>query len=94
MFRCARCGAQQRFEGVVEASSCCPSCGSDLHTCTNCRHFDSGAPNECRAGIEVRIAKKSSRNECGLFELKRTVESGEEARASDPRSEFDALFKF
>ena len=94
VFRCARCGAGQAGE-TVEPTTSCASCGSDLHTCTNCRFFDTGAPNECRAEVEVRIARKSSRNDCTLFEAKVASETSAEKREpGDPRSEFDSLFNF
>lgn len=95
VFRCGRCGMRQYSPEKIEPTAECSQCGADLHTCTNCRFFDTGAPNECRAGVEVRIAKKSTRNECDLFEAKVIVETeSQSARGSDPRSEFDALFDF
>jgi len=66
-----------------------------LHTCTNCRFFDSGAANECRVEIEVRIVRKSSRNDCSLFEPKVAREtSAESPEPGDARAEFDSLFNF
>ena len=95
VFRCGLCGMRQYSPQEIEPTAECSKCGADLHTCTNCRFFDSGAPNECRAGVEERIAKKSKRNECELFEAKVTVETeSQSARGADPRSEFDALFDF
>lgn len=95
VFRCARCGAAQRVDGAIEVKGECSGCGADLHTCTNCRHFDTSAPKECTADVAQRLAKKSTRNECELFALKQTVESGDQsAPGSDARAKFDALFKF
>ncbi len=79
----------------MEPDTCCSRCGADLHTCTNCRHFDSGAPLECRLDIPVRIAKKSSRNDCESFEIKETLESADASSGGESaRSAFDALFDF
>ena len=92
VFRCARCGAKQEVAAAAVGTAC-GSCGSDLHSCTNCRHFDSGAPNECRAGVSERIARKASGNDCDLFEVKATREvAADEAKPSDAKAAFDALF--
>lgn len=77
----------------MELEARCPGCGADLHTCTNCRYFDTSAPRECRLEVPVRIARKSTRNECVAFDVKQTVESGDGRREdSDARAAFDALF--
>lgn len=80
----------------VALDAICTRCGGDLHTCTNCVHFDTGAHNQCRAGVEPRVAKKSARNACESFAPKAAQEFKQEAEAKakdDPRSAFDALFK-
>jgi hypothetical protein len=93
-FRCARCGSKQ-VGSEVDSEAVCAACGSALHTCTNCRFFDSAAPNECRAEIVERIAGKSSRNDCTQFESKVAQETAAESPApGDARAEFDALFDF
>ncbi len=92
VFRCARCGHRQTHS-EVELEAVCEGCGSDLHTCTNCRYFDSMAMNQCRADVPEPVSGKSSRNDCELFEAKQARESGAEAAApADPRAAFDALF--
>jgi len=93
VFRCARCGAQQTVSAELAPAATCSSCQSDLHSCTNCRYFDSGVLNECRAEIVVRIARKSTRNECDLFDPKAAQEvASDEAKPSDAKAAFDALF--
>jgi hypothetical protein len=77
----------------------CRKCGADLHTCSNCIHFDTSARWECRKCEEIpaRILKKSTRNECALFAQKTVQEFGREGggkpSSNDPRAAFDALFK-
>ncbi len=103
VFRCAACGRKVELAAEVVMTSTCPHCAADLHTCTHCASFDSGVRNECRQGgatladgsREVRIAKKSKRNECTLFTPRATQEfAKDETRApDDPRAAFDALFK-
>lgn len=97
VFRCAACG--QALPPLLEAiapEATCPSCGTDLHTCTHCRHFDTSAPFECRRPIPQRMASKSKRNGCDLFEPKVAQEFEADKDRLDPddaRAAFDALFK-
>ena len=94
VFKCSRCGASLT-EGV-SPGAVCTRCGSDLHTCTNCRHFDAAAPLECRKPIEKRITAKAKDNECELFESKMVQEfaSESEPTAASAKSAFDDLFDF
>ena len=95
--RCNLCGTQVNVDvGGIALNAQCPKCHSDLHTCKNCVSFDPGARFQCRKPVTERIAKKDVRNECQLFEPRKTVER-ETTTASnntkDPRSAFDKLFK-
>lgn len=93
-FLCARCGERVRdaADGVaVEAT--CSKCHADLHTCSNCRFFDTSARWECRQEIPERILKKSTRNACELFEPKMAAGfRSESGKPDDPKAAFDALF--
>lgn len=93
-FACARCGTRVTLVDPLALDAVCAQCGNDLHTCTNCRHFDTAARFECRQPIPQRISSKAKRNTCDLFEprLAQTFESGTD-RPDDARSAFDALFK-
>ena len=99
-FKCARCGeAVELAEIAFDAK--CSSCGSALHSCTNCRFFSTASQFECRKPIEARIESKTKANECGFFEPKvvRDLRSKRAKTAegvgnpSDARAAFDALFK-
>jgi hypothetical protein len=101
VFRCAACGALQPAT-KVELDSLCIACKAELHTCTNCRHFDPGATAECRKPVKVRVAAKAKRNECELFAPRETQESAPASGPPGPtgppsrggaRAAFDALFK-
>ena len=93
-FRCAVCGQQSAAPKAAETAAACASCGADLHTCTNCRYFDSSAPMECRKPVPKRIGGKAKRNECELFEAKVIKEfAADGGRPADPKAAFDALFK-
>ena len=99
VLKCARCGAP--VGSVPDHEDSCKSCGSDLHTCTNCRHFDSAALNECRQPVEIRVTAKAKKNECGFFEPKWLQEfasdvapGGTKPDARDAKTAFDELFDF
>ncbi len=95
LFKCARCGAPRELGEGLAFDASCKKCGDDLHTCTNCLHFDTSARFECRQEIPERIAGKAKGNECELFEPK-TVRgfASEKEGARDAKSAFDALFDF
>lgn len=92
-FRCAVCGKRATPPGAEETAVVCASCAADLHTCTNCRHFDSSAPLECRQPLSQRVAAKAKRNDCELFDAKVTKEIASDSdRPADAKAAFDALF--
>jgi hypothetical protein len=90
--KCARCG-RKVVQAIME-DSMCRQCGTDLHTCTNCRHFDSAARNECRVDVPERIRSKATRNSCVRFSERVVQESGSDSASEtkNARSAFDALF--
>lgn len=95
--RCSLCGTMVNIEiDGIAFDAQCPKCHSDLHTCKNCVSFDPGARFQCRKPITERIPKKEMRNECTLFETRKTVEretTTAVAEVKDARSAFDKLFK-
>jgi hypothetical protein len=99
VFRCAGCGEKRPLFEELAADATCSRCGAELHSCSNCIHFDTSTRWECRqvASLQARIAKKRDRNECALFTPKAAQEFGKESEKPSPgdaRSAFDALFKF
>ncbi|HLX10708.1 MAG TPA: hypothetical protein VKY89_22860 [Thermoanaerobaculia bacterium] len=108
VFRCAACGAKRLVSAeaghpdFLALDATCARCGADLHTCSNCVHFDTGSRWECRrhAELPARIAKKGAGNQCELFAPRLAQEFGADrehpAGPSGPsaaRAAFDALFK-
>jgi hypothetical protein len=101
VFRCNKCGEKRAIADPVEPDTVCKKCGADLHTCSNCINFDTSARWECRKfeAIPARILKKSTHNECTLFDPKTVQEfsrdGGKPASggAGGARAAFDALFK-
>jgi hypothetical protein len=97
VMRCSLCGTQINVDvGGIAVELQCPKCKSDLHTCKNCISFDPGARFQCRKPITLRIAKKDLRNDCTLFEPRKTIEretTAVAAESRDTRTAFDKLFK-
>jgi predicted RNA-binding Zn-ribbon protein involved in translation (DUF1610 family) len=105
--KCGACGTRLPVELELAPASVCPSCGKDLHTCSNCASFEPSVFRECRLGGATlpdgqggwvsgqKVMKKSTRNECSTFSAKTHVVFAREAtrEPEDPRSAFDALFK-
>jgi ribosomal protein S27E len=92
--RCARCGHELTVAAASSAEGTCPRCGSDLHTCAQCVHFDSSAAFECQKPIPARVSPKDVRNTCPEYEARTTVERETKSTApTTARKAFDDLFK-
>lgn len=97
VIRCSLCGATLPPSFTeVGATSQCPKCASDLHTCTNCVYFDPGARFECSEPIPQRVGNKNDRNDCRFFEIRTALEKATTSvreRALEPREMFERLFR-
>ena len=107
--RCAECGQDLSTAFDIQRESLCPKCNADLHTCRNCKHFDTAARLQCTQTIKERIGKKAAANQCPLFigrtivvkELGQTSASSTSAvphppssrLAEEARAELERLFK-
>lgn len=94
VFRCVDCGTL--LPSLTDVPGQCPRCRSELHSCQQCAHFDSGSPFECTQPIPERIADKRARNDCTFFALRVTVEREKSSGSLDPedaRRAFHNLFK-
>ena len=97
-FKCNRCGQIRQNLGDLTGDETCLRCGADMHTCGNCRFFDTTTLWECRENIPARVPNKHNRNQCELFQPKVVKDlSADKARQpqtpDDARKAFDALFK-
>ena len=93
VFRCKGCGEKNDPEFPPEAL--CRRCGAALHACAQCRHFDTGAPRQCRLPVPALISSKTARNDCALFEPILVADlTGSKAGGTpdQARSAFDKLF--
>jgi hypothetical protein len=97
-FKCNKCGELRHNLGELTNEDVCVKCGADLHTCGNCRLFDTTTTWECRENIPARVASKHSKNECTFFQPKIVRDLAADKRPQyqtpdDARKAFDALFK-
>jgi hypothetical protein len=95
-FKCARCG-HELADPQIDNGTTCTSCGSALHSCTNCTYFNTGARLECKKPIATRVESKTKANECTFFKPKAVrvlkAQASPSGSPADPRAAFDALFK-
>jgi hypothetical protein len=104
--RCSNCGAA--LQPGFDANGQCPKCQFELHSCKQCRFFDSGAQYECTQPISERISPKDAKNSCTFYEFRMTVEKDTAPttysqtpaapapaapRHNDARQAFENLFK-
>lgn len=96
-FKCNKCGELRHGLTELVQDELCTKCGADMHTCGNCRFFDTTTLWECRENITVRVSAKHARNECGMFQPKivrdLSADKAKVATPDDARKAFDALFK-
>ena len=71
----------------------CPKCGTDLHICLNCNHYDQGSHHECRESSAEWIRNKEKANVCEYFIPAPPNGRGSKNSPNDARAALDALFK-
>jgi hypothetical protein len=97
-FKCNKCGQIRHSLGELTFEDVCLGCGADLHTCGNCRFFDTTTTWECRENIPARVVGKHVKNQCTFFQPKivkdLAADKGKQPMTeNDARKAFDALFK-
>jgi hypothetical protein len=69
--RCYNCSTTLPPDTAFEGA--CPKCGTALHCCKQCSHFEPSTRFQCTKPIPVRIPLKDQANECALFSPRVTV---------------------
>jgi len=93
---CRACGEKRRDPEAIRFDSTCGKCGADLHSCSQCAHFDTSARFECTQPIRERIAGKKQRNTCTFYATAQSFDlTGSRAAETpdDARAAFERLFK-
>jgi hypothetical protein len=67
----------------------CPHCGIDLHTCTNCRYYAPGKPNDCAVPGTDPIRDREAANLCDEFKVKTDFSNPPES----DKKKFNSLFR-
>ncbi|MBI2568993.1 MAG: hypothetical protein HYV63_18400 [Candidatus Schekmanbacteria bacterium] len=104
LFRCSVCSETLADYDLIGSETTCPKCSEDLHTCTNCRYFDTSARFECRLPRDNRVTPKNKRNDCEQFAPRTVLDigggrcssiltGGPVSGADDPKLAFERLFK-
>jgi len=68
MWHCYYCRTALSLE-VQKKNRLCPSCGSDIHCCRNCQHYDENLASKCKESNSEWVADRSSQNTCTYFEF-------------------------
>ena len=93
MAGCAHCGAKLDIVGnQVGRRDVCPTCGADVHSCMNCRHYDVSVAKQCKEPFAEVPDDKESANFCEFFQV---GEGGISAKKSHDAAlnAAEALFK-
>ena len=69
--RCFNCSTT--FPADIDFRGNCPKCGTALHCCKQCAHFEPSTRFQCLKPVPVRIVVKDQANECELFKPRVTV---------------------
>jgi hypothetical protein len=69
--RCYNCSTTLPPDTAFEGN--CPKCGTALHCCKQCSHFEPSTRFQCMKPIPVRIPVKDQANLCTLFSPRVTV---------------------
>jgi hypothetical protein len=109
MTMCWKCGKAIRIDGVAGRTMICDSCGADVRSCKNCRHFSPGSFHDCAERVEDSVTDKERANFCDSFQLNPLFRSDHAAagkgspagaglanpsdRSNSARNAFDTLFK-
>jgi DNA-directed RNA polymerase subunit RPC12/RpoP len=92
---CHKCGEEVQYETAnIGRREECPKCGSDLHVCKNCFHYDPKIYNECKEPQADRVLEKDKSNFCDYFRLTETSKNSDEADIKENTlKKLDDLFK-
>ena len=90
--RCFHCKDEIPADEKISRQSTCRNCGSYLHCCLNCKHYDRLAPKQCREPRVELVREKDRANFCDYFSPADT-QPAENKRAEEARKKLEALFK-
>jgi hypothetical protein len=91
---CHKCHTPWEGFGQPGTRATCAKCGADLHSCRNCRLYDTGKPYQCQVDTDP-VRDKERYNYCEEFQFaeKRPQDTAGKNEADGARGRWDQLFK-
>jgi len=90
---CGNCGNRLEIVGnQVGRRDTCPACGSELHACIHCRHYDPAVAKSCKEPFAEVPSDKEDANFCEFFQIGEGGE-GRQRQHEDQLSAAEALFR-
>jgi hypothetical protein len=94
---CWKCGATIEAKPGERVSSGeeCARCGADLHSCRNCRFYDTSKDNQCAEPQAEWVRDKEAANYCDYFEPSSRVNprSATSSTSENAKKRFNSLFR-
>ena len=94
---CWKCGTTIETKPGERVSSrdACPQCGTDLHSCRNCRFYDTSKNNQCAEPQAEWVRDKEAANYCDYLQPSSRIAGrpAESQSAEDVKKKFDSLFR-
>lgn len=102
MWQCHYCRLALSLD-VQRKNRLCPNCGSDIHCCRNCIHFDEDSSEKCKEPNSPWVRDRATQNSCPFFEFrpaaggdanaKSKEQSNADSEAERAKEAFRALFR-
>lgn len=92
---CWKCGTRLSADTPLPLSrrSKCSHCNADLHSCRQCRFYDTSKNNQCREPMAERVVDKERANFCDYFEPNPGAFAGNESPETEAsREKLNELF--
>lgn len=94
MLYCASCKKELSEDDIrlLQRRDTCHHCGMDLHSCVNCRFWDTKA-ELCREGLGDFVRDRQKANFCSQFAFDQNRELPDFDKAAEAKARLEALFK-
>jgi len=91
---CWKCSLPIDNTREIFRTSVCPECGSDLHSCKNCRFYEIGSHYDCHETIDELVKDKERANFCDYFSVNENLAGNKksELEIEKSRNAFNDLF--
>jgi hypothetical protein len=91
---CGKCGAKlDVMFNQVGRRDVCPICGSELHACLHCRHYDETVAKSCKEPFAEVPEDKEAANFCDFYQIGDGSEHGGASLREAQLDAAEALFR-